>query len=684
MEVIREPRMVRLVKWISKLFIFFFILTILLTAVVIIGLLYLRSQPLPTHHLQETTTIYAADGQIIDTIHQGQNRTYVPIEQMPSYLLQAAIAVEDQRFFEHYGIDFKRVVGAMIVNVKNQAFVEGASTITQQLARNLYLNHDKTWQRKLQEAIYTIQLEMHYSKSHILERYLNQIYFGHSAYGVESAAQLFFGKSVSELTLAESAMLAGIPKGPRYYSPFLNMDNAKTRQELILRLMQQQGFISEEERSAAVNEELVFIDPEQKKLTNDNLAPFFTDYVRSIVIQHYGIDEEVFEQGGLRIYTTLDPAMQKKAEDTMAEYLPLDRELQGALVAMDPRTGSVRALVGGKNYQDSPYNRAFAERQPGSSIKPFLYYAALEQGFTPLTLMKSEPTVFTYDDGRATYTPRNFNDSYPNDYITMERAIAKSDNIYAVKTIQYVGEELFIDTLQRFGLDRSFAPLPSLALGAQNVNLFQMVRGYSALANEGALPKPLAILRIEDRLGNTIVHVQPEQDQALDSDYVFILNRMMRSVFEPGGTGHRVSSLLNRPVAGKTGSTDTDAWMIGYTPQLVTGVWVGYDQGRLINHNNDGRLAAQIWATFLEGALEDQMPALFPVPEGVVGAYINPDNGKLATEHCPAKKLLYFKQGTEPTEFCLEHLPEPNHEPEALEVPEPSSIWDKFKDWWHR
>jgi len=682
MEVIREPRMVRFVRWLSKAFIFFFFITILTTATVIISLLYLRSQPLPSHHVHETTTIYAADGQIVDTIHQGQNRTYVPIEQMPTYLLQAAISVEDQRFFEHYGVDLKRIVGAMIVNIKQQGLVEGASTITQQLARNLYLNHDKTWQRKLQEVIYTLQLEMHYSKSQILEKYLNQIYFGHSAYGVESAAQHFFGKSVNELSLAEAAMIAGIPKGPKYYSPFLNEKNAKERQELILSLMEKNGYITEKEKEDAIAEELHYVQADQKQQVSDSLAPYFRDYVKSIVVNQYGIKEELFEQGGLRIYTTLDPVMQQKAEKIMKETLPMDRELQGALVAIDPRTGYIKAMIGGKDHLKSPYNRAFADRQPGSSIKPFLYYTALEEGLTPLTLMKSEPTVFTYDDGRATYTPRNFNDSYPNDYITMERAIAKSDNIYAVKTIQHVGADSFIDVLNRLGLNRPFKPLPSLALGAQNVSLFEMVRGYTALASGGTLPKPIAVTRIEDRLGNTIVEVKEEQEQVLDPDHVFILNRMMRSVFEPGGTGYRVASEIKRPAAGKTGSTDTDSWMIGFTPQLVAGVWVGYDQGRLINHNNDGKFAAQIWAKFLEGALEDQMPALFPVPEGLVSVYINPDNGKLATDHCPVKKLLYFKSGTEPKEYCMEHLPEPGHKPKPVEVPKESSIWDKVKEWW--
>ncbi len=658
------------------------LLSLALIMLSILGLLYLRSQPLPPVTIHENTTIYAEDGKVIDTVNRGQNRTYVPMDDVPMEVVQAALAVEDQRFYQHYGIDFRRVAGAMLVNIKQGALAEGASTITQQLARNLYLTHDKTWMRKIKEAIYALQLEMHYSKSQILERYLNQIYFGHSAYGVESASRLFFGKHVSELSLAESAMLVGIPKGPRYYSPFLNEDNARDRQHLILNLMFQQGFITEQKMKEALAEEMTILDPDAYANRTAEMAPYFTDYVRKLAVQRYGIEEEMFDHGGLSIYTTLDPAMQEAAEEIVEEQLPEDRPLQTALYAMDPRNGHIKAMVGGKDHTTSQYNRVFAARHPGSSIKPFLYYAALEQGMTPLTLMKSEPTTFTYDDGRRTYTPQNFNNVYPNDYITMERAIAKSDNIYAVKTMMFLGEEMMVDTLHRFGIERPFQPLPSLALGAQNVTLAEMVRGYGALANEGKLTEPVAILRIEDRHGEVLVNEEPEETQVLDPGQTFILNRMLRSVFEPGGTGHRVSSLLDRPVAGKTGSTDTDSWMIGHAPQLVTGVWVGYDQNEFINHNNDGRIAAQIWATFMEEALKEDMPALFPVPDGVVGAYVNPDNGMLATEHCPVTRLLYFKEGTEPTEYCHDHLPNPDTAPKPVEVEEPSSFWQKIKQWW--
>lgn len=678
-QVIRESRMIRFIKWLCKLTVITFSLILLVASLTILALLYLRSQPLPPHHIQETTVVYAADGQMIDQIHQGQNRTHVPIEHVPPHLLQAFLAVEDQRFYSHYGFDLKRIAGAAVANVRNRSYSEGASTITQQLARNLYLDHSKTWERKLREAVYTIQLEMHFSKTDIFEKYINQIYFGHGAYGVESAAQTFFGKSATELSLAESALIAGVPKGPRYYSPLLNLDRSLARQELILHLMHEQGFITTAEYNEALNEDLIFVSADDVQGAGQ-MAPYFRDFVRQIAIQHYDIEEEVFDQGGLRIYTTLDSHMQKKAEQIMMETLPEDRPLQGALVAIDPKNGHIKAMVGGKDYLESQYNRVLASRHPGSSLKPFLYYSALEHGLTPLTLMKSEPTTFEYDDGRQSWTPTNFNDRYPNDYITMEQAIASSDNIYAVKTHLFLGEQTLVDTLQRFGFNHEFRPYPSLALGAQNVNLLELVKGYSTFANEGRQAMPMAITHIEDRQGNILVSEEPKVSQVLDPAHTFILNRMLRSVFEPGGTGYRVSSQLTRPVAGKTGSTDTDGWMIGYTPQLVAGVWVGYDQERKINHNNDGRLAADMWAEFIEAALENQMPALFTAPEGVVGAYINPDNGKLATEHCPEKRLLYFKEGTEPTQFCDVHIPDPDMIPDPLQMEE-SSFWEKIKDW---
>ena len=680
MQVVQEPKLIRLVRWLSRMMVVCFLVSVSCAVLLLVGLLYLRSQPLPPFVVQETTTIYADNGELIDQIHQGQNRTFVPIEQLPPHLIQAFIAVEDRRFFDHFGFDPKRIAGAIVTNLRERSLSEGASTITQQLARNLYLDHSKTWSRKLKEALYAIQLELHLSKTEILEYYLNQIYFGHSAYGVEAAANLFFNKKASELTLAESALLAGVPKGPRYYSPFYNWEKAKARQALILSLMEEQGYITPEQRKQAAAEplQLAQLDEPQEA---EGLASYFGDYVRQEAMERLGISAEELARGGLKIYTSLNLDMQKAAVRLMEEHLPQDRPLQGALVAIDPQTGLIKALVGGRDYSESQFNRALAQRQPGSAIKPFLYYAALENGFTPATLIKSEPTTFTYDDGRATYTPRNFNDRYPNKEITLQQALVQSDNIYAVKTIMHLGPETMVETLKRFGFKGDFKPLPSLALGAQNVTLLELVNAYGALANQGYLTEPSAIVRIENGQGEVLYEAEPKPTQILDPIDTYVLTHMMEHVFAPGGTGQRVSSLLKRPAAGKTGSTDTDAWMVGFTPRLVAGVWVGYDQNQLINHNNDGRLAALIWAHFIEEALADQPPLLFPVPPGVTAAYIDPDNGLLATEHCPDHQLMYFKQGTAPTEVCTQHLPDPQTPAKELEVEDNPSIWKRFKRW---
>lgn len=680
MQVVQEPVLVRLLRWLRRTVLLSFFFMMLSSAIILLTLLYLRSHPLPPIEVEETTTLYAQDGQIIDQIHRGQNRTVTPIEQLPPHLIQAFIAVEDKRFFDHFGLDLRRIAGAVAANLRQGALREGGSTITQQLARNLYLDHSKTFSRKIREAIYALQLELHLSKTEILEHYLNQIYFGHSTYGVEAAAQLFFNKTASELTLAESALLAGIPKGPRYYSPWLNWENAKKRQELILQLMEEQGYITPEERKKALAEPLKLAEPGEKQ-GGENIAPYFRDFVRQEAIEKYGLPPEAFDRGGLKIYTTLDVNMQAIANRLMAELLPDDRPLQGALLAMDPRTGHIKAMVGGKDYNASQYNRVLAKRQPGSAIKPILYYAALEHGFTPATLMRSEPTTFTYDEGRATYTPRNFNDQYAYADITLEEALIRSDNIYAVKTIMHLGPEVMVETLKRFGFEGEFQPLPSLALGAQNVSLLEMVKAYGALANQGLQAEPVAILRIEDAQGRVLVEAKQELKPLLKKEETFLLTHMMEHVFLEGGTGHRVASLLHRPAAGKTGSTDTDAWMMGFTPQLVAGVWVGYDQNQLINHNNDGRLAATIWAHFIEEALAGEPPLFFPIPEGVTGAYIDPTNGMLATEHCPANRLLYFKKGTVPDEICTQHLPDEQAAPEPLELEEPPSMWQRFKQW---
>ncbi|NRS47715.1 transglycosylase domain-containing protein [Brevibacillus sp. HB2.2] len=679
MEVIREAPLLRYLRW-AKKFVKFTILSLLcFSFAILLLILYLRSQPLPETFVKQTTTIYASNGEVLDTMHRGENRISVPLAEISPALLDATIAIEDRSFREHFGFDWKRLAMAAYVDVVNMDMRQGASTITQQLARNLYLSLDKTWERKIKEALLAIQLELNYSKDEILEMYVNQIYYGHSAYGVQAAAQTYFGKDAKDLTVAESAMLAGIPKGPTYYSPFVDLERAKARQKLILDAMERDNLLTSKEAEQAYAEPIKLKQRANDKVTEP--APYFRDYIATLVKNKYGIDEEKFIHGGLKIHTTLDPVVQKKAEDIVASVLPKNNpNLQVALVAMDPATGYIKAMVGGRDYKVSQFNRVLSKRQPGSSFKPIMYLSALQNGYTPLTLMKSEPTVFTYDNNKQ-YIPGNFGGKYPNALINMREAIKTSDNIYAVKTIDFLGPQKVVDQAKQLGITSSMQAVPSLALGTSPVSPLELNAAYAAIVNKGQAVKPIAITSIEDSEGNLLVEEKPEKTQVADPVASALLVNMMQSVFEQGGTGYRVAGEMNRPVAGKTGSTDYDAWLSGFTPQLVSTVWVGYDKNQKVDDVKEGYLSKKIWAQFMESALKGQPPALFDMPAGVVSVYIDPASGKLATEHCPNPQLFYFASGTEPQDYCMNHIPK-NETPTPLKPPDSSTFWQRMGSWW--
>jgi len=644
-------------------------------------LFYLHKQSLPVSFISQTSQIFDLQGNVIDTFHAGENRQSVPLKSISPYLVKATLAIEDQRFYDHLGLDTKGMARAVFVNLQHLGKKQGASTITQQLARNLYLTHERTWKRKFKEAMYTIQLEMHYSKDEILGLYLNQIYYGHGAYGAEAAAELYFGKHASDLTLAESALLAGIPKGPKYYSPYMDMKNAKDRQHLILSSMAEQGIISEAEAKTAGAEMLSFQPPDSRQ--QEGIAPYFRDYVRNVAVEKLGIDERLLNEGGIRIYTTLDQAAQRAAEDAVAQGIPASSEQQAALISIDPRNGYIKAMVGGRDYKSNQFNRVFAQtRQPGSSFKPIIYLTALQDGgMTSQTRFKSAPTVFTYDEGRYTYSPRNYDNKYANAEIDMRQAIASSDNIFAVSTLMAVGPDKVIATARKLGINSALDPVPSLALGSFPVSPFEMASAFSVIANGGNRIEPTAILRIEDRRGEVLYEAKPASEQIVDPAHAYVLTQLMESVFETGGTGNRVSATIKRPVAGKTGTTSVDAWLVGYTPELATAVWVGYDKDHILTKAEAHR-AAPIFASYTENALAAIPPKIFKVPEGVVQVYIDPDSGKLASASCPHKRLEAFVSGTEPTEVCGAHgdtpMPvdsSPNSEPDR-------SWWKQLKNWW--
>jgi membrane peptidoglycan carboxypeptidase len=454
------------------------------------------------------------------------------------------------------------------------------------------------------------------------------------------------------------------------------------RQKLVLQTMVRSGFITAEAAEAAGKENL-HIEPLTKKKAA--AAPYFRDYVKSIATDKLGISEEQFDQGGIKIYTTLDLNAQKIAEDVIRKQLADYKDLQVALVAIDPRSGAIKAMVGGRDYNENQFNRVLSStRQPGSSFKAIMYLAALQQGFTPVTRYKSEPTVFTYDNGRQTYTPSNFGDQFVNDYIDMRTAIAKSDNIYAVHTVLAVGPEKVINLAQQMGITSPMKPLPSLALGTYPVSPFEMASAFGVIANLGVRAEPTAIERIEDANAQVLYQSQPNLVKVTEPAPAYVLTNLMESVFEEGGTGSRVSSVIKRPIAGKTGTTNTDAWMVGFTPELSTAVWLGYDKDTNIG-NVESHLAAPIFAEFTEQTLEAIPPKLFTIPDGVVSAYIDPVSGKLSNSDCPNSHAEAFLTGTEPTEYCTEKSAkgDKNNPQPSTQKGKNGSWWEDLRRWWN-
>ncbi|MGI6037333.1 MAG: transglycosylase domain-containing protein [Limnochordia bacterium] len=612
-----------------------------------------------------TSYVYDINGDIIARFYN-ENRIKVPLDQMSDYLKMAIIAVEDDQFRHHYGINLKAIVRTALVNLKEGRITQGASTITQQLAKNAFLSHERTWSRKLRELLWTIQIERKYSKDEILESYLNIIYFGHGAHGVEAAAQTFFGKRASDLTLTESALLAGITRGPHIYSPFNNPDAALQRRNVVLNRMYEVGYITAEQLAEAKKEEL--------GITERTRAPYrahyFVEYVRKLMHQRGYTDEEL-RGGGYRIYTTLDLDLQEKAEQALLAGLPQGEkdQPQGALVALDPRSGHIKAMVGGRGGQDF-FNRAVdAERQPGSAIKPFIFVTALEKGYTPADIFIDEP--FEYEDPYTgdIWRPRNYTRRFLGP-LSLREALEQSINIIAIKLLEEVGIEDTIGMAKRLGIstivesgrynDRNLA----FALGGitRGVTPLEMASAFGVFANQGIKTEPLAILRIVGPDGTVIEENRTQREIVLSEQVSYMITDMLRGVIERG-TGR--SANIGRPAAGKTGTADdySNAWFVGYTPELVATVWIGNDRpGPMFYQgaNIGSGWAARIWANFFREALKNQPVRDFPRPKDIVdGLLIDTTTGLLASEGCPRDKTRYeiFIKGTEPTAYCQEHDP---------------------------
>ena len=579
------------------------------------------------------------------------NDDWIPLDKISKNLIDATISTEDKYFYKHIGFDYLRIVKAMATNIVNGDKSEGASTITQQYARNLFLNFDKTWKRKIDEAILAFELEVHYTKDEILEGYLNTINYG-GVYGIENASQYYFGKSASDLSLAEASMLAGIPQSPSNYSPVKNYNLARERQKLVLTMMKNNKKITEEEYNTAISTELKIIGKaKDNSLTSIN---YYKDAVMNELESLKQIPSSLIETGGLRIYTTLDISAQEDLENAVHSYINDETKIETAAIMMDPNTGGIMALIGGNNYSKSQYNRAInSKRQVGSTMKPLLYYTALENGFTASSSFTSEKTTFTFA-GDKTYSPKNYNDTYANGPISMAAAISYSDNIYAVKTHLFLGENMLVDTAKRIGITSNLTAIPSLALGTEEISLLEMVTGYSSFANLGYKVEPHFIKKIEDNKGNILYENKEEKELVLNSSLTYILNEMLTYTYNQNFIDYNYPTLISllpditHKYAIKSGTTDTDLWIMGYTNNVVLGIWNGYDDNSKIS-STDYSYHKNIWIDTMENYFKDHEAKWFDIPDNIVGVLVNPITGVTATENEQKKEMFFYLKGTEPT-----------------------------------
>ena len=574
---------------------------------------------------------------------------WISLNEISKELVNATISIEDKNFYNHHGFDFLRIIKALFINFKEGENLQGASTITQQYSKNLFLDFDKTWERKIKEAWLTIRLEVHYSKNEILEGYLNTINYG-GIFGIENASKYYFGKSSKDLNLAEASMLAGIPKNPSSYSPLINEKNAKKRQKTILNSMVKNKYITQDEANAAYNTKLTYKSSEEED--NLKMLRYYQDAVMDELEQIDSIPASFLDTGGLKIYTNLDTNAQKILEESANKNIT-NEDIELAGVVMDPKTGKVLALTGGRDYNKSQYNRATkASRQVGSTIKPFLYYSALENGFTASTTFTSEKTTFTFDNGK-TYSPENYNKKYPNSPISMAAAISYSDNIYAVKTHLFLGESNLVNMLKRVGITKKVSELPSLALGAEEINMMEMMKAYATLANEGNKVEPYFISKVTDMEGNILYEYNPSPENVLNKNIVYVLNELLTTTYAKEfidyntPTCYSIAQKMSKKYAIKSGTTDTDNLIFGYNKDVLVGLWTGYDDNRTVN-NNDSSNIKNTWVDIMEEYLKDKEDNWYETPDNVVGVAIDPISGEVATNNQKAK-ILYYIKGTEPT-----------------------------------
>ena len=704
-------------KFLFSKFTLFAALAVLLVCILgtAVFMRYIISGIPPVYEMEEytpslTSKVFDRNGKLVHEFSI-EKRSMVPLEQIPVDLQNGVVAMEDRDFFKHAGFSIRGIIRALINDVITGRAKQGGSTLTQQLSRGVFLTQQKKIIRKIREIILAVQIEHNFSKPEILQLYLNEIYLGSGAYGVKAAAKRYFNKDLSELTTGEAALLVGLIPSPGNYNPFANPDRARERRNLVLQVMHDQDYISDEDLAKAKAEPL----PE-KEPTPDTEKPglYFIEHIRRMLEQKYGT--ETLWKGGLNIYTTLDIDQQITAEKIMNQKLteldnviakgmgieidPNDAEadtrptedeeeteatpredyprLQGAFMVRDVKTGAVRVMVGGRSFSDSKFNRVTqARRQPGSSFKPYVWMAALQQGYTPATLVKDLPTMF-YFDGRNWHTfdenadlysldlaaqsfigSKAFNVWVPQNYggksdgwITMRRALEKSKNLVSVNLIDAISPRRVIDVAHKAGLTATLPNVPALALGVSVINMDEHLAALSTFANGGIHNDNYYIEKVEDSNGRILEEHIGEEKEAFSPQDSYLLINIMKGVVQRGsGTA---ANRLKRSIAGKTGTTQShrDMWFVGMTPYTAAAAWMGYDDDTSQEkYHWTGSTTARWWTDIMEQILKDEPADDFAVPEGISFAYVNPNTGKLATPTDPSKFLEAFKKGTEPTSF---------------------------------
>lgn len=605
---------------------------------------------LPAVEVPQASVVYDINGRVINGLTP-QNRISVSLQEISPDFINALIAVEDKNFYRHHGVDIIGIFRAVVVNIKAGKVVEGGSTITQQTAKNIFLSNERTFTRKIKELYYTFQLERKYSKDEILAIYCNSIYFGQGAYGVEAAARTFFGSSAGDLTLAQAALLAGVPRWPDRYDPYKHPEDAKNRQKVVLDRMVKENKITKNQQSQAVKEPLVY----QRAQNIAGEAPYFMSMVKDYLSKKYG--ERMVYQGGLHVFTTLDLDMQKAANNAYNEGMKnRDPLLQAALVAVDVSNGQIRALIGGRNFSASSYNRVYSNRQPGSTFKPFMYSLAMESGFTPASMIKCEEIKYNLSDG-SEYVPTDYgSEPYHGKEFTLKEAVMISDNVVAVQVNDILNPKNTARYAEKFGF-ADIKPVLSLPLGSNEVKTIDMAAGYSVFANQGIYSEPQFILKVVDNQGQTLESNQANQKRIISSENAYIVTNMLQGVLEPGGTGAGFKSIVKRSAAAKTGTTDEfrDAWFVGYTPQLCCAVWVGYDNRKPVNLTG-GAAAGPIWAGFIRDASSKLPEQDFTKPNDIIVMNICLDSGQVATEACSRSIDMAFVAGTEPEDYHTDDI----------------------------